>query len=91
MPGLKALFITPVCQQPNLVLVVQGADDFETNKSRGSVYEVRAIDECIFHFRGGVVRDGELAQGYEHFIQLVGGSNFRNWGCEILTYESACT
>lgn len=68
MPGPKALFITPVRQEPNLVLIIQGADDLETNKSRGIVDQARAIDEGILHLGGHVVGNGELAQGYEHSI-----------------------
>lgn len=68
MPGLKAFFITPIRQKPNLVPIVQRADDLETNKSRGIVYEARAIDEGISHLGDHIVRDGELAQSYEHFI-----------------------
>ena len=68
VPGLKALFITPVRQEPNLVLIIQGADNLETNKSRGIVYEAWAIAEGIFHLGGHVVGDGELTQGNEHLI-----------------------
>ncbi len=72
VPRLKALLIAPVCQEPNLVLVIEGADNLQTNKSRGIVDEVRAIDEGIFHLGGHVVGDGELAQSNEHFIYLIG-------------------
>ena len=72
VPRLKAFFIAPVCQEPNLVLIIEGADDLEANKSRGIVDEVRAIDEGIFHLGGHVVRDGELAQSNEHLFSWPG-------------------
>jgi len=66
MPSLKAFFILPESQEPNLVGIIDGADDFETNESCGFLNQVWALDEGAFHVGGHVIGDSKLAQSNEH-------------------------
>lgn len=65
VPGVVAVLVCPICDEPDLVRVIGWADDVHSYKSRLVIDIPWAIAEGIFYFLRHPIGDSEAADGYK--------------------------
>ena len=66
VPALITGLVPPICDQPDLIGVIEGTDHIELDKSRFVVHEPGTIAKSLLDLFSQVIGDGEMAQYNEH-------------------------
>jgi hypothetical protein len=77
MPGLITGLVRPVCDQPDLIGIIKGADHLELDESWFVVHEPGTITKSLPDLFSHMIGDREMAQYNKHMHSLSGfGVNY---------------